>query len=337
MDYYKKLNETAMVVKMWTDNCPSQYRCQQNFWGSAKIPYDFEHIETYSHSFAQTGQFKGVWDAAGKVVKTTIRNKEKESVRFPDAMTCYKNLPEHLKDDNISRWKIWKDSGDKNVLTKTTFTVTGRFIGYATDSREEYEALKNDPKGYEHVIYTDRANIEQTEQIKGTTQFKEIKSVADRRCVGITDQREYTKLYYAIKPCRCTTCRDNNDYVDCEFKEFRENSQHYMRLWLPSDAPKKRPKDPEHDKLVDECWQIIGEKPTVNSLKIYCRANKIPSSGNMAVVMRRIISKHNSTTYNPHGANENNTAMQQLLAAALAVDDDDEEEDDLQGVSRTNV
>ncbi|KAL3894537.1 MAG: hypothetical protein SGARI_007711 [Bacillariaceae sp.] len=119
-----------MEVKIWTDNCAGQYKCRQNFFSTAQIPTDFEYVESVSHSYGQKGQFKGVWDAAGKVVKGKIRALELDGVRFQDAITCYRKLPEHLSDENLEPWEKYLQENDPKILNKTPYKVTSRLFGY---------------------------------------------------------------------------------------------------------------------------------------------------------------------------------------------------------------
>jgi hypothetical protein len=67
-------------VVVWTDNCGGQYKCQQNFLKIATSPSGKRRIQV-EHRFAQKYQFKGVWDAAGKVLKHWLVNFELVSAR----------------------------------------------------------------------------------------------------------------------------------------------------------------------------------------------------------------------------------------------------------------
>jgi hypothetical protein len=61
--------------KVWTDNCVGQHKCNQTFLQIATFP---ENVSGFLilHQFAQKYNFKGVWDAADKVVKNYMRNLE---------------------------------------------------------------------------------------------------------------------------------------------------------------------------------------------------------------------------------------------------------------------
>jgi len=74
--YQRRLKELIVRILVWSDNCASQYKCNQNF---LKIATLFErHGVHIDHRFAQKFQFKGVWDSAGKVVKQHIGKLELE-------------------------------------------------------------------------------------------------------------------------------------------------------------------------------------------------------------------------------------------------------------------
>jgi hypothetical protein len=62
-------------AKVWTDNCTGQYKCNQFFLQIATFPENVSGV-LILHQFAQKYNFKGVWDAAGKVVKNYMRNSE---------------------------------------------------------------------------------------------------------------------------------------------------------------------------------------------------------------------------------------------------------------------
>jgi hypothetical protein len=58
---------------VWTDNCSAQYKCNQNFIKVTRFASTIDGV-TEVHHFAQKYHFKGVWDAAGKVVKKEIQD-----------------------------------------------------------------------------------------------------------------------------------------------------------------------------------------------------------------------------------------------------------------------
>jgi hypothetical protein len=62
-------------AKVWTDNCAGQYKCNQKILKIATFPENVSGV-LILHRFAQKYNFKGVWNAAGKVVKNYMRNSE---------------------------------------------------------------------------------------------------------------------------------------------------------------------------------------------------------------------------------------------------------------------
>jgi hypothetical protein len=76
--HYNQVEPKFKSIKCWTDNCAGQCKCRQNFLKVAMMPKDHPGIETERHSFAQKNQFKGAWDAAGKVVKSGFKRRKLE-------------------------------------------------------------------------------------------------------------------------------------------------------------------------------------------------------------------------------------------------------------------
>ena len=61
--------------KIWSDQCPGQYKCRQNFGFLANLSLDKDI--TITHCFGATSQFKGVHDKVGESSKKTIQLREK--------------------------------------------------------------------------------------------------------------------------------------------------------------------------------------------------------------------------------------------------------------------
>lgn len=128
LKHYNKGEHKFTDVKVWTDNCAAQYKCRQNFVQVAMVPNNHEHIKTFSHSFAQKYQFKGPWDAAGKVVKAQLRKLELQDRRAANAYQCFLNSEETLPNSKLPDWDGWKEAKDEKVLKKTPWKVTKRFL-----------------------------------------------------------------------------------------------------------------------------------------------------------------------------------------------------------------
>jgi hypothetical protein len=77
---------------IWTDNCGGQYKCNQNVF---KVATSSERTGVeLDHRFAQKYGFKGVWDAAGKVIKQMMRDeglvtRNGKMHRFANAWDCF--------------------------------------------------------------------------------------------------------------------------------------------------------------------------------------------------------------------------------------------------------
>jgi hypothetical protein len=64
--------EPIKHIRIWTDNCAGQYKRRYNFLKVATFPERIEGV-IVSHRFAQKHDFKGAWDAAGKIFKQLMR------------------------------------------------------------------------------------------------------------------------------------------------------------------------------------------------------------------------------------------------------------------------
>lgn len=72
--YLDKLPQVCHI-KLWSDQCPSQYKCRQNFGFLANLSCRRPIVVT--QRFAATAQFKGVHDKIGEVSKHMISSHEK--------------------------------------------------------------------------------------------------------------------------------------------------------------------------------------------------------------------------------------------------------------------
>lgn len=77
---------------VWTDNCPTQYKCRQNFVKVANASTTLKYKTNIVHKFASKYRFKGSWDATGKLVKERIHNLEMKYERCDTAWSCYERL-----------------------------------------------------------------------------------------------------------------------------------------------------------------------------------------------------------------------------------------------------
>jgi hypothetical protein len=86
--HYNRKIPNLSRVGVWTDNCAGQYKCRQNFFKAVLFPARVAGISV-THKFSQKYHFKGVWDAAGKVIKAQMRKLELQDVRLPTALECF--------------------------------------------------------------------------------------------------------------------------------------------------------------------------------------------------------------------------------------------------------
>ncbi len=160
LEHYKRVH-SIKDAKIWTDNCGGQYKCNQNFF---KIATSAERNGVgLKHRFAQKYGFKGIWDAAGKVVKHEMRNEELvtrngKHHRFANAWDCYFRLRPILKDLTLKLrkkkpWAEWEREKSSKLLDKTPFKLTERYIGYVTEDPLEFQRLE-----FRHVVFSNRTS-----------------------------------------------------------------------------------------------------------------------------------------------------------------------------------
>jgi len=189
VEYYKGMG--IDLVKLWTDNCPTQYKCRQNFLMIATFG-DRHHGLDIQHRFAQKFCFKGVWDGAGKVVKDLLRDEENsQKGRFANALECFKRMVRKanapvskfgeaseaggqaspIKDERP--WAQWEKNKDPRILDKGVFKTTRKMYGYITEDSDEYEELKKD---YEHIVFVSRDDVPDMNGVKGTQKLHSVSS-----------------------------------------------------------------------------------------------------------------------------------------------------------------
>ena len=195
-----------------TDNCPTQYKCRQNFYHIATCGQKFPC--RIVHKFAQKFGFKGPWDATGKIVKQAIKNCELQFKRCANAIDCYDNIRERLAQDGSGKrqnqWKKWELEKNEEILTKRVFRTNRTFIGLAAETKEEYDELV--ASGREHVVFTNREHVPDMKAIPGTQKIYQATGI----CVG-----EKT-LTTAELQCSCGPCRSNPGNTEtCLYKDQR--------------------------------------------------------------------------------------------------------------------
>jgi hypothetical protein len=84
------------------------------------------------HRFSIKDNFKGTWDAAGKVMKNAIDKWECEEVRSDKALTAFKNCVERgCEFDKTDEWELLERNpvaNAKNLRASRTFQVYSRQV-----------------------------------------------------------------------------------------------------------------------------------------------------------------------------------------------------------------
>ena len=149
LDHYinvKKL--TFRVLRLWTDNCPPQYKNRQNFFQLALL-MDKYGLDMVEHCFGSIYGFKGVWDALGKTTKEIVVSFEKKFDIFAYLAYHYYiilrnhfavNHPNHDTD-----WAKLKANGDRKIKEKTPMMAVKRYVIYGTDDPSEVDQIRNEP------------------------------------------------------------------------------------------------------------------------------------------------------------------------------------------------
>ena len=202
-----------------TDNCPTQYKCRQNFYHVAT--FGDNHQTRIVHKFAQKYGFKGPWDATGKLIKGKIHNNEMKYHRCANAFDCYIKLQSDLGKDgteiNNQKWLAWEADGDERILNKTPFKTNRTFVGLGTEYKDEYDNLT--AQGYKHIIYTNRNDIPDMKAVPQTLKLFQIEGQKT------PDANGKYKLRTTCLPCSCPNCRDHKPFQECLYKEIRNSRE----------------------------------------------------------------------------------------------------------------
>ena len=254
-----------------TDNCPTQYKCRQNFWKVA-THCNHHHGAVLIHKFAQTYRFKGRWDATGKHVKEAILKNEMKFDRCHDAKACYyklkRDMTRHGDEREKIKWREWEEAKDKRIIENTTFKTNRTFVGLAVESMDELTHMRD--AGEEHIVFTDRANIPDTKAVAGTQMIYQVMGEKNVRDDGGFN------LHTAQLQCSCNECRQDPTKIDsCIYKnERREQVTHILRI--------NEVHQPENDE-----FGIMHM--TVAELKVELRERRLPLSGNKDALRNRLV------------------------------------------------
>ena len=276
--YYDGLRATHKKAPIpfnvvWTDNCPGQYRCRQNFLNVARASGTHDNKVVVVHKLAEKYRFKGSWDATGKLVKERIMNNELKYDRCSNAMDCYLKLTRDLTKDGkqtaMVKMEMYEKNGDPRIIKNTTFTTKETHIGFGTEDIEQYNSLSSNPK-YKHIVHTPRDNVPDMDTIKGTTLIAQVSG-----CRNPNEDGRWT-LDHSLLPCSCPECRkDPTDYKSCMFQKDRETKRVVITLEGES-------KNSDKNDLYDL------KSLTKPQLKDELRARGLSLSGNKPELLERL-------------------------------------------------
>lgn len=252
VQHYKRKTPTLNHALVWTDNCAGQYKCSSNFLKIASFSERVGDVRI-SHRFAQKYHFKGVWDAAGKIVKDHMRDKELAGVRFSKAVECFKNLRHELKTPK----KV------TDILKRNTFTVTTRFFGFGTESKKEFNELRNE---YAHIVFTNRKHVPKMKKVDGTQKLFSVKGT-NESC-NIDDGETEWKLRIAHKPCACRECRGKEEGA-CPFQQLRNEKE----IWVSENKTEvqARPRNADHAAIFKQLEPDLRRILEIHTGNITCK------------------------------------------------------------------
>ena len=211
-------------ITIWTDNCSGQYKCRQNFW---KIATFYSRNEVLvKHRFAQKYHFKGVWDAAGKVIKQMIVKGEYSKERSATAYDCFDNV--RLKVNKLKyNWRELEAAKHPDILKKGKFMCDSRFVGYVAEDWNEYQMWKTQ-LATPNVLHSPRLKpAEACDAIKDTLKIFSVRGT-DQQRAGPNGTVEHL-LIVAANPCACLSCRGESTAV-CKFEHVRQEREEWVSL-----------------------------------------------------------------------------------------------------------
>ena len=188
-------------VHLWTNNCPTQYWCHQNFFTMSQIPIIFLDMQLIEHCFAQVYSFKGSWDAAGKVIKDYIHKLEKlEMECIQHAFHCHLHADQYFKEHlpNGNDWIALKATHSDKLLLKMPFNAVNCHSCYATENKAEYDWLM--AEGHKGIIYIDCKGA------ANTTVYKDCTSGNHFSADGTVAADGSVQLKMKPEFCCCTCC-----------------------------------------------------------------------------------------------------------------------------------
>ena len=207
--YINKEGRQYENLRVWTDNCPTQYKCRQNFFLLAKLAlkFEFRYVE---HCFASIYGFKGIWDGLGKIIKRVIFQWEED--HDDHVFTAYAS---HIVTRNhfaLDPWNLrpnWNHEIEKKSIKlkdKNTMQCINRRTVYITDDEQDYRSKKANP-----LIFIDpardEAEINMNSRIDQATKDAMISAIvkAARNDIIVFSNREEVMRNEDSNPVKNTT------------------------------------------------------------------------------------------------------------------------------------
>ena len=239
--FYKKkfasLGRQLKIVKVWSDNAPTQYRCRQNFVQVATVQDRHPDISLI-HRLAVVDNFKGAHDAYGKVPKRHVAEQELNGNRSPNGegvfRTCFRNLTVTETTGTRNNWSEFERNKDRRLKGKGTYGMDARYFYFVVETKEEKEALICEFP--DNIIHCDRTNILDTKggkAIKGTTKLHEVRSMTYDKT---TPHQNTVPLVISDLPCECLICNKSlqpsqqQSTTPCTYKRRRKQQKRMVTL-----------------------------------------------------------------------------------------------------------
>ena len=251
-DYYDKIRadkgkDPINTFIVWTDQCPTQYRCRQNFRNiaesSKKRQKNLPNTPSVRiHKFGAKFRFKGPWDAFGKLIKQAILRLELRatSLRCADALMCYNNIGLEMKEELSEEMKKLLEcekSGDARVLGNTTFKSRFTHFGFVTEDIDEYKMLVGENK--KHIVFTNREDMPDVKPVPETLKIGQVESTIDA-----SDDNKW-KFRTSFLSCSCGRCQLEGSSKNCTFQAIRNVKEQEVNE--TTDGNQSNPADDPHD------------------------------------------------------------------------------------------
>jgi hypothetical protein len=227
-DHIKKAKDQGITINsvtVFTDNCKGQYKSQFNMFFTAAFFEKFLGVKL-NHCYAPVYEFKGTHDGYGKVIKTSLLSAEMDDIRVPDPQTAFPYLDR--KHSGIkTEWKAYEEAKDPLLYSWGPKTMTDSQVLYATDSKEDFECMKQQHPASKHIIFIDREIDPPTvgdKKAEGSSKWYQMEGSSD-----YPDQNKQNQYSLVVSKamCFCQRCRskDPNERKSCTYRSLREPRQ----------------------------------------------------------------------------------------------------------------